>query len=99
MAADGTFNGPFLEPAQTMDAYRDAAAAIRCLSVGDHEGGHAILAGTDSPRNVAFMTSSIAYAALCQSGMDPAAIEQYLAALGRSIADALLDQPRPQVVT
>lgn len=92
---NGRSSEAFLEPAFGIDAYRDAAAAIRCLSVGDGEGTYAVLTGTDTPRNVAFMLTSIAYSALCRAGLDAAAIDLYLADVGRSIADALLDQPRP----
>ncbi|MGC0317309.1 hypothetical protein [Kitasatospora acidiphila] len=86
----------FLEPAIGVDAYRDAAAAIRCLAADDGEGLHAVLAGTDAPRHVAGALASIAYLICRRGGLDAAGIDQLLGEISGSAADAILDQPRPR---
>lgn len=87
----------FLEPAIGIDAYRDAAAAIRCLATSDGVGLHAVLAGTDAPRHVACALASIAYLVCRRGGLDAAGIDQLLGEIGGSAADAILDQPRPHM--
>jgi hypothetical protein len=85
----------YLDPAEGIDAVRDATAAIACVAVGDGEGLHAILAGTPSPEHVAFAAVGIAAAICHRLGLDQAAISALLGEIRVVAADSLLDQRRP----
>jgi hypothetical protein len=66
------------EPDAGPDAVRDAVAAIRCVAGGDPEGLHAVLNGTDSPRQVAAVLASITAVIFLQGGLDAAGIASVL---------------------
>lgn len=87
---------PYLEPAIGIDAFRDAAAAVRCLAAGDGEGVHAILAGTDAPRHVAWALNIIAVHVCHRGGLDDAGIAALLAEVTGCASDYILDQKRPE---
>ncbi len=86
---------PYLEPALGIDAFRDAAAAVRCLAAGDGEGVHAVLAGTDAPRHVAYALAVITVTVCRRGGLDEGGIAGLLADITSDASDCILDQ-RPE---
>ncbi|WP_269858737.1 hypothetical protein [Streptomyces sp. RPT161] len=90
---------PYIAPALGIDAFRDAAAAIRCLSAADGEGVHAILSGTDAPRHVAFALATIAVAICRRGGLDDAGITALLAEIIGTASDLILDQASPDATS
>ena len=91
---DAAGGAPYLEPELGIDAFRDAAAAVRCLAAGDGEGVHAILAGTDAPRHVAGALLVITFLTCRRGGLDNAGIVALLAEITADAFDFILDQPR-----
>lgn len=93
---------PYLDLALGIDAFRDAAAAVRCLAAGDGEGVHAILAGTDAPRHVAWALNVIAVTICRRGGLDEAGIAALFTEITGFASDSLLDQrpeqPRKEVM-
>lgn len=85
----------YIAPEIGVGALRDAVAAIRCMASGDREGLHAVLSGTDAPRQLAGMLAAVAAAICRRAGLDEAGIAAVLAGISHEVADLILDQPRP----
>jgi hypothetical protein len=86
---------PYLDPAIGIDAFRDAAAAVRAFAAGDGEGLSAILDGTDAPRHVASALAGIAVYVCRRGGLDDAGIAALLTEVTGCASDFILDQKRP----
>jgi hypothetical protein len=86
---------PYIAPALGIEAFRDAAAAVRALAADDGEGIHAILSGTDAPRHVAWALVIIAHEVCRRGHLDNAGITALLAEIVTSASDCMLDQPQP----
>ena len=83
------------EPDGGPDAVRDAVAAIRCVAGGDPEGLHAVLNGTDSPRQVASVLATITAVIFLRGGMDADAIDSVLAQMTAHANDFPVIVPGP----
>ncbi|MBY8885161.1 hypothetical protein K7472_09930 [Streptomyces sp. PTM05] len=93
-AETGPHSYGYVDPALGIDAFKDAAA-IRCCAAGDAEGVHAILAGTDAPRHVAWALTVIAALICAESGLDADAVADLVTGIASHASDAFLDQKRP----
>ncbi|MFJ5027767.1 hypothetical protein ACIQB5_06660 [Streptomyces sp. NPDC088560] len=94
---DGAQQGtPYLAPALGIDAFRDAAAAVRAFAADDGEGLRAILDGTDAPRHVASALAGIAVYICRRGGLDDAGIAALLTEVTGCASDYILDQKRPE---
>ncbi|HEV3381660.1 MAG TPA: hypothetical protein VG142_11850 [Trebonia sp.] len=82
------------EPDAGADCVRDAIAAIRCGTTGDHVGMHAVLNGTESPRQVAAALALITAGIFVSGGMDQASIHALLSSLTATANDFPLGQLR-----
>ncbi|MFC9637145.1 hypothetical protein ACFTZF_01175 [Streptomyces mirabilis] len=93
---------PYLAPSAGIDAFRDAAAAVRAFAADDGEGLRAILDGTDAPRHVASALAGIAVYICRRGGLDDAGIAALLAEFTTDASDVILDQrpkqPRKEVM-
>jgi hypothetical protein len=84
---------PYMPPAIGINAFRDAAAIVRCLATGDVQGIEAIYAASEHHEHIGLALGAFALLIAEQAGMSPADVETQLRNIGAFAADTILDQP------
>lgn len=82
-------------PQMGVDAYREAAAAIRAYARGDNPGTYTLLANTEAPRHVAAALTTLAVTLARRAGLDDAQLDQLLTDITTDVFDAILDSLVP----